>query len=63
MSFVKYIYIFVFLELVLFIFVYTMYLFQVACREEKIKQLQDDLLESQSQHSACYNEVSYTPFI
>ena len=56
-------YIFVFVELVLFIFDFAMYLFQVACREEKIKQLQDDLLESQSQHSACYNEVSYTPLI
>ncbi|KAK0062771.1 myosin-9-like isoform X1 [Biomphalaria pfeifferi] len=26
-------------------------------KEEKIKQLQEDLLESQSQHSACYNEL------
>ena len=27
-------------------------------RDESIKQLQEDLLESQTQYSACYNEVT-----
>ena len=30
---------------------------QVLQRDESIKQLQEDLLESQTQYSACYNEV------
>lgn len=30
---------------------------QVRRRDESIKQLQEDLMESQAQYSACYNEV------
>ena len=30
---------------------------QVSHFEETIKQLQEDFLESQAQHSTCYNEV------
>lgn len=35
-------------------------LLQMLHREETIKQLQEDLMESQTQYSACYNEVSHT---
>ena len=30
---------------------------QIRQRDETIKQLQEDLMESQAQYSTCYNEV------